>query len=254
MEWLADNDLLMRYSRQVLLPQLDVEGQDKLVNARVLVVGMGGLGTPVAMYLAGAGIGELIIADYDHVELSNLHRQVVHSTADIDRPKVESARDRMLAINPEVTVTTITSALDADTLLEWVQQVTVVVDACDNFATRFAVNEACVQAGVPLVSGAAIRMEGQLSVYDSRDENSPCYRCLFSDESAEEETCSQTGVLGPVVGTIGSLQALETIKLIAGIGKPLVGRLLLFDGLQGEWQRVQLKRDPGCPVCSPRGA
>ncbi len=254
MEWLADNDLLMRYSRQVLLPQLDVEGQDKLVNARVLVVGMGGLGTPVAMYLAGAGIGELIIADYDHVELSNLHRQVVHSTADIDRPKVESARDRMLAINPEVTVTTITSALDADTLLEWVQQVTVVVDACDNFATRFAVNEACVQAGVPLVSGAAIRMEGQLSVYDSRDENSPCYRCLFSDESAEEETCSQTGVLGPVVGTIGSLQALETIKLIAGIGKPLVGRLLLFDGLQGEWQRVQLKRDPGCPVCSQRGA
>ena len=254
MEWLADNDLLMRYSRQVLLPQLDVEGQDKLVNARVLVVGMGGLGTPVAMYLAGAGIGELIIADYDRVELSNLHRQVVHSTADIDRPKVESARDRMLAINPEVTVTTITSALDADTLLEWVQQVTVVVDACDNFATRFAVNEACVQAGVPLVSGAAIRMEGQLSVYDSRDENSPCYRCLFSDESAEEETCSQTGVLGPVVGTIGSLQALETIKLIAGIGKPLVGRLLLFDGLQGEWQRVQLKRDPGCPVCSQRGA
>ncbi len=254
MEWLADNDLLMRYSRQVLLPQLDVEGQDKLVNARVLVVGMGGLGTPVAMYLAGAGIGELIIADYDHVELSNLHRQVVHSTADIDRPKVESARDRMLAINPEVTVTTITSALDADTLLEWVQQVTVVVDACDNFATRLAVNEACVQAGVPLVSGAAIRMEGQLSVYDSRDENSPCYRCLFSDESAEEETCSQTGVLGPVVGTIGSLQALETIKLIAGIGKPLVGRLLLFDGLQGEWQRVQLKRDPGCPVCSQRGA
>lgn len=253
MEWLADNDLLMRYSRQVLLPQLDVEGQDKLVNARVLVVGMGGLGTPVAMYLAGAGIGELIIADYDHVELSNLHRQVVHSTADIDRPKVESARDRMLAINPEVTVTTITSALDADTLLEWVQQVTVVVDACDNFATRFAVNEACVQAGVPLVSGAAIRMEGQLSVYDSRDENSPCYRCLFSDESADEETCSQTGVLGPVVGTIGSLQALETIKLIAGIGKPLVGRLLLFDGLQGEWQRVQLKRDPGCPVCSHRG-
>lgn len=254
MEWLADNDLLMRYSRQVLLPQLDVEGQDRLVNARVLVVGMGGLGTPVAMYLAGAGIGELIIADYDRVELSNLHRQVVHSTADIDRPKVESARDRMLAINPEVTVTTITSALDADTLLEWVQQVTVVVDACDNFATRFAVNEACVQAGVPLVSGAAIRMEGQLSVYDSRDENSPCYRCLFSDESAEEETCSQTGVLGPVVGTIGSLQALETIKLIAGIGKPLVGRLLLFDGLQGEWQRVQLKRDPGCPVCSQRGA
>ena len=245
MEWLADNDLLMRYSRQVLLPQLDVEGQDKLVNARVLVVGMGGLGTPVAMYLAGAGVGELIIADYDHVELSNLHRQVVHSTADIDRPKVESARDRMLAINPEVTVTTITSALDADTLLEWVQQVTVVVDACDNFATRFAVNEACVQAGVPLVSGAAIRMEGQLSVYDSRDENSPCYRCLFSDESAEEETCSQTGVLGPVVGTIGSLQALETIKLIAGIGKPLVGRLLLFDGLQGEWQRVQLNNWPG---------
>jgi len=253
MEWLADNDLLMRYSRQVLLPQLDVEGQDRLVNARVLVVGMGGLGTPVAMYLAGAGIGELIIADYDRVELSNLHRQVVHSTADIDRPKVESARDRMLAINPEVTVTTITRALDADTLLEWVQQVTVVVDACDNFATRFAVNEACVQAGVPLVSGAAIRMEGQLSVYDPRDENSPCYRCLFSDESAEEETCSQTGVLGPVVGTIGSLQALETIKLIAGIGKPLVGRLLLFDGLQGEWQRVQLKRDPGCPVCSQRG-
>jgi adenylyltransferase/sulfurtransferase len=253
MEWLADNDLLMRYSRQVLLPQVDVEGQDKLINARVLVVGMGGLGTPVAMYLAGAGIGELIIADYDHVELSNLHRQVVHSTADIDRPKVESARDRMLAINPEVKVTAITKALDADTLLEWVQQVTVVVDACDNFATRFAINEACVQAGVPLVSGAAIRMEGQLSVYDSRDEKSPCYRCLFSDESADEETCSQTGVLGPVVGTIGSLQALETIKLIAGIGKPLVGRLLLFDGLQGEWQRMQLKRDPGCPVCSHRG-
>ena len=250
MEWLADNDLLMRYSRQILLPQLDVEGQDKLLNARVLVIGMGGLGTPVAMYLAGAGIGELIIADYDQVELSNLHRQVVHSTADIDRPKVESARDRMLAINPEIKVTPITAALDAGSLKQWVEQVTVVVDASDNFATRFAVNAACVQAKVPLVSGAAIRMEGQLSVYDSRDEESPCYRCLFSDEVAgEEETCSQTGVLGPVVGAIGSLQALEVIKLIAEIGEPLVGRLLLFDGLQGEWQRVRLKRDPDCPVC-----
>lgn len=252
MEWLADNDLVMRYSRQILLPQVDVEGQDKLLSSRVLVIGMGGLGTPVAMYLAGAGVGELIIADYDQVELSNLHRQVLHTAGDIGRPKVESAQDRMLAINPTIKVTPIAAALDADSLQQWVEQVTVVVDASDNFATRFAINAACVQARVPLVSGAAIRMEGQLSVYDSRDELSPCYRCLFSDEAAEEETCSQTGVLGPVVGAIGSLQALEVVKLIVGIGKPLVGRLLLFDGLQGEWQQVKLKRDPACPVCSSR--
>ncbi|MEL0081719.1 MAG: molybdopterin-synthase adenylyltransferase MoeB [Gammaproteobacteria bacterium] len=249
MEWLADNDLLMRYSRQILLPQFDVEGQDKLLDARVLVIGMGGLGTPVGMYLAGAGVGELVIADHDQVDLSNLHRQVIHTTADIERPKVESAREQMLAINPTIKVTVIEAALNTDSLSKWVEQATVVVDASDNFATRFAINAACVKAKVPLVSGAAIRLEGQLTVYDSRDPDSPCYRCLFSDETGEEESCSQTGVLGPVVGTIGSLQALEAIKLITGIGEPLVGRLLLFDAMQSEWQRLRLKRDPDCPVC-----
>lgn len=252
MEWLENNDLLMRYSRQILLPQLDVEGQDKLINARVLVIGMGGLGTPVAMYLAGAGIGELVIADFDQVDLSNLHRQVIHSTADIGRLKVESARDRLQAINPEIKVTTIDQQMDSETLQQWVDQVTLVVDASDNFATRFAINAACVAAKVPLVSGAAVRLDGQISVYDLRDDDSPCYRCLFSDEAAEEETCSQNGVVGPLVGIIGSMQALEVIKLIAEIGEPLVGRLLMFDALHSQWQQVRLKRDPACPVCASR--
>ncbi len=252
MQWLEDNDLLMRYSRQVLLPQFDVEGQDRLLNSRVVVIGAGGLGTPVAMYLAGAGIGELVIADFDQVDLSNLHRQVIHTTADIGIAKVESARQQMLAINPTISVTTLEQAMDIDALTEALHGAAVVVDASDNFATRFAVNAAAFAAGIPLVSGAAIRMEGQISVYHPGEPDSPCYRCLFSDAAAEEESCSQTGVLGPVVGVIGSMQALEVIKLISGVGEPLIGRLLLFDGASGEWQRITLRRDPQCPVCSER--
>ncbi len=247
---MMDDQQLLRYSRQIMLSEVDIAGQDKLLAARVLVIGLGGLGSPVALYLAAAGVGQLVLSDFDEVDLSNLQRQVIHGLADIGRPKVESARDSILALNPEVGVTVLKQRLDGDALLQQVAQADVVVDCCDNFATRFAINSACVELRTPLVSGAAIRLEGQVSVFDSRDPASPCYRCLFPDGGDDvAQTCANSGVIAPLVGMIGTTQALEALKLLTGLGTPLVGRLLLLDAKHLQWRSLNLVRDPDCPVC-----
>ena len=244
-----DDQQLLRYSRQILLPQIDATGQQTLLDARVLIIGVGGLGSPAAMYLASAGVGHIVIADDDVVELSNLQRQILHGESDLGRPKVESARDTLRELNPDVTVTALHTRLDADGLAEQVRQADLVLDASDNFATRFAINAACVQQGTPLVSGAAIRLEGQLSVFIPQRSDSPCYRCLYREGEEPDQTCTDNGVLAPVVGAIGSLQALEAIKVLLNIGEPLCGRLLIFDALYHEWRNIKLARDPHCPVC-----
>ena len=243
------DEQLLRYSRQIMLPEIDIEGQQKLLNATVMLIGLGGLGSVVSMYLAAAGVGHLVLVDFDTVELSNLQRQIVHSTKDLNRPKVESARDRLLALNPDCRITIINKQLDSQELLHEIKNVDVVIDGSDNFPTRFAVNQACYENKTPLVSGAAIRFEGQISVFDHRLQDSPCYRCLYNDEEAAAETCSQTGVVAPLLGVIGSMQALEAIKLITGIGDSLIGKLLLFDAMTTEFQSMQFKKDPACPVC-----
>jgi len=245
---LSDNELL-RYSRQILLPQIDVDGQLRLKDSRVLIVGLGGLGAPVALYLAAAGVGELHLADFDTVDLTNLQRQIIHDTDSVGVSKVDSAIARLMAINPDVTLVAHRQALDADSLDAAVAAVDLVLDCCDNFGTREAVNAACVAAKKPLVSGAAIRLEGQLSVFDPRREESPCYHCLYGHGSEAELTCSEAGVVGPLVGLVGSLQALEALKLLAGFGEPLVGRLLLIDALGTRFRELRVKRDPQCAVC-----
>ncbi|MFQ6573143.1 molybdopterin-synthase adenylyltransferase MoeB [Pseudomonas sp. UM16] len=245
---LSDQELL-RYSRQILLAQVDIDGQLRLKNSRVLIVGLGGLGSPVALYLAAAGVGELHLADFDTVDLTNLQRQVLHDTPSVGQSKVDSALTRLQAINPEVRLVAHRSALDEDSLASAVQAVDLVLDCTDNFATREAVNAACVASRKPLVSGAAIRLEGQLSVFDPRRPESPCYHCLYGHGSEAELTCSEAGVLGPLVGLVGSLQALEALKLLADFGQPLVGRLLLIDALGSRFRELRVKRDPGCSVC-----
>ncbi|QJP07800.1 molybdopterin-synthase adenylyltransferase MoeB [Pseudomonas multiresinivorans] len=245
---LTDNELL-RYSRQILLPQIDVDGQLRLKESRVLIVGLGGLGAPVALYLAAAGVGELHLADFDTVDLTNLQRQIIHDTDSVGVSKVDSAIARLTAINPDVKLVAHRQALDVDSLDAAVAAVDLVLDCCDNFGTREAVNVACVAAKKPLVSGAAIRLEGQLSVFDSRREESPCYHCLYGHGSEAELTCSEAGVVGPLVGLVGSLQALEALKLLAGFGEPLVGRLLLIDALGSRFRELRVKRDPQCAVC-----
>lgn len=248
---LSDGELL-RYSRQILLAQVDIAGQLRLKDARVLIVGLGGLGSPVALYLAAAGVGELHLADFDQVDLSNLQRQVLHDESRIGQGKVDSALQRLAALNPEVRLVPLREALDADSLEARVALVDLVLDCSDNFTTRAAVNAACVAQGRPLVSGAAIRLEGQLSVFDPRRADSPCYHCLYGEGSEAELSCSEAGVLGPVVGLVGSLQALEALKLLAGFGEPLVGRLLLVDAAGSRFRELRVKRDPGCPVCGAR--
>jgi molybdopterin/thiamine biosynthesis adenylyltransferase len=238
-----------RYSRHVLLPQIGVQGQERLLAARVFILGAGGLGSPVTMYLASAGVGHLVLADFDHVDLSNLQRQILHGVADLGADKVSSARDTIAALNPGITVTTLNRAPDDDELDEQIGLADVVVDACDNFDTRFSLNRFCVKHATPLVSAAAVRFEGQISVFDSRDSNSPCYRCLYSDDSSEGEACSQVGVLAPLLGIIGSTQAVEVIKLIVGIGESLAGRVMMLDALGMEWRTLKLRKDPACPVC-----
>jgi len=244
---------LLRYSRQILLPQIDVAGQQKLLDAHVAIIGAGGLGSPAAMYLAGAGVGHLTIADHDTVDLSNLQRQILHDSGDIGRPKVESARERLTALNPDVTVTPLNTRVDSAQLQQLAEQVDIIVDASDNFDTRFAVNAVSVATGTPLVSGAAVRLEGQLSVFVPQRPDSPCYRCLYREGEEPDQTCTDNGVLSPIVGIIGSLQALETVKLLLGIGDTLCGRLLLFDGLYHEWRTIRLRKDPHCPVCARSG-
>lgn len=245
---LTDQQLL-RYSRHIMLPQLDIAGQQRLLNASVLIVGAGGLGSSAAMYLAASGIGDLHINDFDRVDLSNLQRQIIHREASVGHNKAESAQQTLNEINSACRVHVHGDKLDRVALDGLIQQVDCVVDASDNFTTRFLINELCVKNRKPLISGAAIRMEGQLGVFDSRDPNSPCYRCLYQDVGDQEQTCSENGILAPVVGSIGCLQALETIKVITGMGKPLTGQLLVFDAMYMDWRKVNLKKDPRCPVC-----
>ncbi len=240
---------LLRYSRQILLDEISISGQQKLLDARVLIIGMGGLGSPVALYLAAAGIGHLTFADFDKVELSNLQRQIIHSTQSIGSPKVESAKQTALQINPGVEIHTINKELHTPSLQKVIRQHDVVIDCSDNFATRFQINQACVDEKKPLVSGAVIRMEGQVTVFDNRQSHSPCYRCLYTEEGELEENCSNNGILAPIAGIIGSIQATETIKIISGL-PTLEGRLLLLDGKYMEWRNIKLKKDPCCPVCS----
>lgn len=244
----SDNDLL-RYSRQIMLPQVGTEGQEKLLDAHVLVIGMGGLGAPAAIYLAAAGVGHLRLVDFDEVDLSNLQRQIVHFTKDIGRPKVESARETLHNLNPEIEITTINHRLSAEEMESEIEKADVVLDCSDNFTTRFIVNDGCVRNRTPLVSGAAIRMEGQISVFRPDLENTPCYRCLYKGGDELDETCTQTGVLAPLVGIIGSMQALEAMKIIMEIGKTLNGKLMLLDALTMEWRTLKLPQDPHCPTC-----
>ena len=248
---LTDQELL-RYSRQILLQHVDIDGQLRLKQSRALIVGLGGLGAPVALYLAAAGVGELHLADFDTVDLTNLQRQIIHDTNSVGQTKVDSAMGRLRAINPEVALVAHRAALDADSLAAAVNAVDLVLDCSDNFSTREAVNVACVAAGKPLVGGAAIRLEGQLSVFDPRRADSPCYQCLYGHGSDTELTCSEAGVVGPLVGVVGSLQALEALKLLAGFGESLVGRLLLIDALTTRFRELRVKRDPGCSVCGAK--
>lgn len=248
-----NDDQLLRYSRHILLPQIGIEGQDAIVNARVLVVGAGGLGSPAAMYLAAAGVGTLVLADGDTVDMTNLQRQILHSQEGVGRLKVESGRDTLARLNPEVKVVPLAHRLEGGALEEEVSLADVVLDCSDNFVTRHAINRACVAKGKPLVSGAAIRFDGQVSVFDMRQAESPCYHCLFPEgEDVEEIRCAVMGVFAPLTGIVGAVQAAEALKLLAGCGEPLVGRLLLLDGLAMDWRTIRLGRDPSCPVCATR--
>lgn len=244
------DDQLLRYSRHLLLNELGVEGQEKILAARVLVVGVGGLGSPVALYLATAGVGHITLVDNDVVDVTNLQRQIAHNLADVGEYKAQSASNKIAYINPDVRVITITERADAGMLDTLVSEADVVVDCCDNFATRHAINAACVTHQKPLVSGAAIRFDGQISVFDARQPTSPCYACIFPPNAELEETrCATMGVFAPLVGIIGSMQAAEALKLICGIGHALTGRLLMLDGRDMAWNEVRFKRQANCVVC-----
>ena len=244
-----NDEQLLRYSRQIMLPQIDISGQEKLLASRVLIVGMGGLGSPIAMYLAAAGIGHLILVDDDVVELSNLQRQIAHGTEDIGLSKVKSAKQTIQKLNPEIEVTYFEKRLNETELEKEVASADIVIDGTDNFSSRFAINEHSVKNKTPLISGAAIRMEGQVSVFN-KTPSSPCYRCLYKEEGELDTSCSNNGVLSPVVGIIGSIQANEAIKVLLDIGETLDGKLLMFDALQIEWRTLKLKKDSECPVCN----
>jgi len=242
---------LLRYSRHILLDEIGIEGQQHLLEAHVVIIGAGGLGSPAALYLASGGVGRITLVDDDTVELTNLQRQVMHTNARIGQSKVESGREALLAINPDIDVVALRERVGPARLLELARSATVVLDCSDNFATRHAVNRACMQAGVPLVSGAVIRFDGQLSVFDPRRADAPCYACVFPEDSgAEDVACSTMGVFAPLVGVVGAVQAAEAMKLIVGIGQSLAGRLLLLDGRAMEWTAIGVVRNPACPVCS----
>ena len=244
-----NDEQLLRYSRQIMLPQIDVAGQQKLLDAKILIVGAGGLGSPASMYLAAAGVGQISIYDDDQVDLTNLQRQIAHHTADIGLDKVISTRQTLENINPDVKVLAHKQRLAGERLLDEVEDADVVLDCSDNFATRFAINQACVERQTPLVSGAAIRFEGQVSVFTPGLNDSPCYNCLYQSDGEELQNCARNGVIAPIVGIVGSIQALEAIKLLAGAGTILTGRLLLLDGLTMEWHSMRLKNNPRCPTC-----
>lgn len=247
-----DDTQLLRYSRHILLNELGVDGQQRILQSRVLVIGLGGLGSAAALYLATAGVGHLTLVDHDTVDLTNLQRQIAHTQARVGQPKVESACQALLAINSDLSITTVQERADAQRLQTLVAHADLVLDCSDNFQTRQALNAACVRQRVPLVSGAAIRFDGQLAVYDPRQTDSPCYACVFPPDTQLEETrCATMGVFAPLVGIIGSMQAAEALKLIGGAGHPAVGRLLMLDGRDMRWTDIRLPRNPHCPVCGP---
>ena len=246
-----DDAQLLRYSRHILLPEFGLEAQEKLIAAHALVIGAGGLGAPVAQFLVAAGIGALTLCDADAVDLTNLQRQILYATPDVGAPKVAAAKARLATVNPEVRVEAVQARIGPTELAPLVARADVVLDCSDNFGTRHAVNRACVAAKTPLVSGAAIRFDGQVAVFDARDAASPCYHCLFGEgEDMEEMRCAIMGVFAPVVGIVGATQAAEAMKLIGGIGEPLTGRLLLLDAYAMRWREVRIPRDPQCPVCA----
>jgi adenylyltransferase/sulfurtransferase len=246
---MLSDDELLRYSRQIMLPQWDVAAQEALKRSRVLVVGLGGIGCPVAMYLAAAGVGELVLADFDTVDVSNLQRQLLYTEADVGARKAEVAAAKLVQQNPHIAVRALTATLDADNLPAILAGVDLVVDGCDNFSTRDAVNVACVQAGKPLVSAAAIGLSAQLAVFDARQPASPCYRCLYPDADEAAAACAESGVLATVVGVVGTLAATEALKILANLGRPLVGRLWLWEADTAIMRSLAVPRDPACPVC-----
>ena len=252
---MSDNEItfndeqLLHYSRQIMLPHFGIEGQQRLHDAHVVIMGVGGLGSPAAMYLAAAGVGTLTLVDFDTVDNSNLQRQIVHTIDSVGESKVSSAKNTLLKINPETTIHCIDQRLTQDALEALIAESSCVIDATDNFASRFLINRACVSRKVALVSAAAIQFEGQISVFDLRTEDSACYACLYAETGEENTNCSDNGILAPVVGILGSMQALEAIKVICGIGDTLQNRLLIFDALSMQWRTMKLKKDPGCAVC-----
>ena len=245
-----NNELKDRYSRHLTLPVIGEAGQEKLLQSHVLIVGLGGLGSPAALYLAGAGIGKLTFTDFDTVDVSNLQRQIAHTTERVGELKTHSAKTACLDLNPSIDIDVIDYELDTDDLDKLIPQCSAVLDCSDNFPTRFAVNEMCVKHKVPLITGAAIRFDGQITVVRSDKADTPCYRCLYKSNNESAEVCAQTGILGPVVGMVGCLQALETIKVLLDIGDDLTGRLVLFDGLGLEFNEIALRQSPDCPVCN----
>ena len=248
-----DDSQLLRYSRHILLDQLGPDAQARFAQSHALIVGVGGLGAPVAQFLAAAGVGTLTLCDADRVDLTNLQRQILYATADVGQPKVDAAAARLAAINPSVELRRVASRVDGEALASLAASADVVVDCTDNFETRHAVNRACVAHRKPLVSGAALRFDGQIAVFDPRDPASPCYHCLFGEGDALEETrCATMGVFAPLVGIVGATQAAEALKLVAGVGESLAGRLLLLDTLAMEWREMRVPRDPECPVCGSR--
>jgi molybdopterin/thiamine biosynthesis adenylyltransferase len=247
------DDQLLRYSRHILLDEVGVEGQERFLQSHAVIVGAGGLGSPVALYLGTAGVGTITVVDHDAVDVTNLQRQIAHNLARVGRPKAESVREAIAAINPDVVVRPVVMKVDAQALDEIVPRADVVVDCCDNFATRQAINRACFAHGKPLVSGAAIRMDGQVSVFDPRRADSPCYACVFPpDQELEEALCATMGVFAPLVGIIGAMQASEALRLLAGVGTSLAGRLQMLDGRSMEWSEMRVRRDPACRVCGSR--
>ena len=244
-----NDEQLQRYSRQIMLPKFDYQGQQSLLSARALIIGLGGLGSPVALYLAAAGVGTLVLADDDVVDPSNLQRQIIHGEADVGQSKVASAAHSITALNSDVLVKVLQQRLNGDTLSEEVKKADVVLDCCDNLSTRLAVNKACLQHQTPLVSGAAMRMEGQVTVVDPRQPNTPCYHCLMQFTGEQEQSCASSGVMAPLVGIIGATQAMEAIKVVSKFGQPLVGKLLLLDAKTMQWQTFALPKDASCPSC-----
>jgi len=240
---------LLRYSKQIMLPQIDIEGQQKINDSKMLIIGMGGLGSPTALYLAAAGVGHIVIADFDQVELSNLQRQIIHSTSDIGDDKVNSAKAKLLELNPNITVTVANEIMHSDNLASLIKDVDIVLDGTDNFESRFEINKACVECHKPLISAAVIRFEGQISVFKGYEVDQPCYQCLYSEEGNGRESCVENGVLAPVVGLVGTIQALQAIKVLLGLGEQLCGELLLIDGLDLSFRKVKIVKDSECPIC-----